>query len=122
MPLHNDVYDDGLNALVTNVDELHILSADPGIATYGNIATMTLGNKAAPTIGAPANHTTGRKVTAAAITDGTVTGTDTATHFAWIDTINSKILATAALGANQVVTNGNTFTLTEHYVAIPAPV
>lgn len=119
--LHNDVYDSGLDTLTTNVNSLHILSADPGVATYANIATYTLGNKATPTVGAAENHTTGRKVTISSISDGSVTGTDTATHVALVDTVNSKILVTAALDSSQAVTSGNTFTLTSFYVAIPAP-
>ena len=119
--LHNDVYDNGLSHLPANVDELHILSQDPGVATFANIASYTLGNKSNPTIGSPVDHTTGRKVTVSSISDGSVTGTGTASHFALVDSVNSEILATQALSSGQAVTSGNTFTLTELYVAFPAP-
>lgn len=119
--LHNDVYDDGLNAIVNNANVLHILSADPGL-TYASIATTTLGNKSLPTINIPENHTTGRKVTVDAITDGTSTDTGTGSHFALVDSVNSKILASAPLDANVSITSGTDFTLTALYVAIPAPV
>jgi hypothetical protein len=118
--LHNDVYDDGLNTIVDNANVLHILSADPGL-TYANIATYTLGNKSAPTINIPEDHTTGRKVTVDAITDGTSTDTDDATHFALVDSVNSKILASAPLDSTIAITSGVDFTLTALYVAIPAP-
>lgn len=120
--LHNDVYDNGLSHLTTSVDELHILSQDPGVATYANIASYTLGNKSSPTISSPEDHTTGRKVTVSAISDGTATGTGTATHFALVDSVNSEILATQELDSGEEVASGDTFTLTELYVAFPAPV
>ena len=119
--LHNDVYDDGLQQVTDNANVLHILSADPGVTTYANIASYTLGNKSAPTVGAPEDHTTGRKVAVSAISDGSITGTDTATHVALVDTVNSKILAAQELDATQAVTNGSTFTLDSFYVAFPAP-
>jgi hypothetical protein len=119
--LHNDVYDDGLSTIDDNCNALHICSADPGIATYANVATYTLGNKSTPTIGVPEDHTSGRKVVVSSISDGTVTGTDTATHVALVDTVNEKTLVTQALDSSQAVTSGNTFTLTSFYVAIPAP-
>jgi hypothetical protein len=118
---HNDIYDNGLNSIPANCNVLHILSADPGVVTYGNIATYSLGNKATPTIGAPENHTTGRKVTVSAVSDGVTTATGTASHFALVDSINSKILVTQELSSPLSVTTGHGFTLTTLYVAIPAP-
>ena len=123
MPLHDDVRDSGLTIIDTLVDEVHICSSDPGVTTYGNLASATLGKKAAAAgslVGSPAPHTpTGRKVTTAAIADGEVTADGTASHFALVDTANSRVLATAALNGDQVVTDGNPFTLTSQYVAIP---
>ena len=63
----------------------------------------------------------GRKVTVAAISDGSITGTGTATHYAIVDSTNSRLLATAALTASQSVTNGNTFTLATFDIGIPDP-
>ncbi|MDI6770104.1 MAG: hypothetical protein QMD04_10585, partial [Anaerolineales bacterium] len=63
----------------------------------------------------------GRKVTVPSISDGAVTATGTATHYAVVDTANSRLLATGALSASQVVTNGNTFTLTAFDIGIPGP-
>ncbi len=112
MPFINDrVFDLGLNVLDTEANRLDICSTEP--ATYADAtSTNTLGNKTALSVGAPAaGATSGRKVTIAAITDGTVTGTATATHWAITDTVNSRLLATGALAASQAVTSGNTFTL-----------
>ena len=118
--LHDDILDNGLSAL-TNTETLYILSADPGL-TWGNIATYALGNKATPTVGAIGDRTGGgRKRTISAITDGTVTGTGTATHFALTDDSATKILAAGDLSASQGVTSGNTFTLTSFDIGIPDP-
>jgi len=122
MPALNDrVFDSGLTIIDSETTALHILSADPGL-TYANIATYTLGNKASPAIAAPSDRSGGgREVVVSAITDGSVTGTGTASHFALIDSANSRILASGALSATQAVTSGNTFTLTQFAVGIPDP-
>ena len=119
--LHDDVFDDGLSAIDDNAENLVILNADPGL-TWANIASYLLGTKATPAIAAPADRTGGgRQVTVSAITDGTVSATDTATHWAITDDSETKILASGALGSSQSVTNGNTFTLTEFEIGIPDP-
>ena len=118
--LHDDVFDNGLNVL-PDTENLYILSADPGL-TWENIASYKLGSKAAPGVSAPADRTGGgREVTVSAISDGSVTATGTATHFALTDDSASKILASGALSASQAVTNGNTFTLTAFDIGIPDP-
>jgi hypothetical protein len=119
--LADRVFDSGLTVLDTEVDVLHICSQQP--TTYAQASsTYTLGNKATPTIGAPADRTGGgREVTVSAITDGTVTGSNTATHYALVDSGNSRLLATGALAAPQGVVSGNTFTLASFKIGIPDP-
>ena len=118
--LHDDVFDNGLSEISAAANALHILSQQP--ASYANVATYTLGNKATPTIAAPSDRSGGgREVVVSAITNGNVTATGTATHWALIDSTTSRLLATAALGASQAVTNGNTFTLTSFAVGFPDP-
>lgn len=117
--LNNDTYDAALNVIVNATKTLHITSQQ--VSTFANVATYTLGNKTSPSVGAPADHTTGRKVTVAAITGGSVTATGTATHYAIVDTANSKVLASQALSASQAVTSGNTFSLAAFDIAFPAP-
>lgn len=117
--LDDNILDSGLNYLDTNGTRLDICSAQP--ATYAEAtSTYTLGNKTSIAISAPADHTSGRKVTISAISDGTVTGSDTATHFA-ITNGSDTLLVAADLSAPQGVTSGNTFTLTEFIVYIPDP-
>ena len=109
--INDRVFDLGLNVLDTEANRLDICSADPATYTAAT-STNTLGNKTSLSIGAPAaGSPSGRKVTVAATTDGTVTGTATATHWAITDTVNSRLLATGSLSASQAVTSGNTFTL-----------
>ena len=122
MPFLNDrVLDLGLNVLDTEANRLDICSQEP--TTYAQAtSTYTLGNKTSLSVGAPGARTPdGRKVTVAAITDGAVTGTNTATHWSIVDTGNSRLLATGALTTPQGVTNGNTFTLTAFDIGVPAP-
>ncbi len=120
MPFINDrVFDLGLNVLDTEANRLDICSAEPATYTAAT-STNTLGNKTSFTIGAPSDRTpNGRKVTTSAITDGTVTATGTATHWAIVDTTNSRLLATGSLSASQAVTNGNTFSLGAFDIGIP---
>ena len=118
--LADEVLDFGVNYIDVETTDLHICSAEP--AVWGDIATLTLGNKAAPVVSAPLDGVTnGRRVTVSAITDGTVTATDTATHWALVDTAATKLLAAGALGSPQAVTSGNPFTLTAFDITIPDP-
>ena len=119
--LNDRVLDNGLTVLDTEANRLDICSQEP--ATYAEAtSTYTLGNKTSLSVGAPGDASpNGRKVTVAAITDGTVTGTDDATHWAITDTVNSRLLAAGSLSAGQLVTSGNTFTLAAFDVRIPDP-
>jgi len=118
--LDNRVFDNGLTVLDTEANAIHITSAEA--TSYANVAAVTLGNSTSLSIGAPADRTGGgREVVVAAITDGSVTGTGTATHYAIVDTVNSRLLATSTLTASQSVNSGNTFTLSSVAVGIPDP-
>lgn len=120
MPLLADrVLDLGLNVLDTEANRLDICSSEPTTFAAATGAA-SLGNKTSLSIGAPAARSpSGRRVTVAAITDGTVTATGTATHYAIVDTVNSRLLATGELESSQVVTNGNPFTLPAFDIGIP---
>ena len=120
--LNNRVFDNGLTVLDTEANAIHITSQEAADYT-GATSTFTLGNSTSLSIGAPADRTGGgREVTVAAITDGSVTGTGTATHYAIVDTVNSRLLATGSLSASQSVTSGNSFTLSSVAIGIPDPV
>ena len=113
------VLDAALAKLDTEANRLDICSQEPTTYTEAT-STYTLGNKTSLSVGAPADRTpNGRKVTVAAITGGSVTATATATHWAIVDTGNSRLLATGALASSQAVTSGNTFTLGTIDIGIP---
>lgn len=119
--LGDRVFDNGLTVLDTEANKITVTSQEASTFAEAN-ATYALGNSTSLSINAPANRTGGgRKVTVAAISDGAITATGTATHYAIIDTSNSRLLATAALTASQSVTNGNTFTLATFDIGIPDP-
>ena len=119
--LNDRVFDNGLTVLDTEANAIHITSQEA--TTYANAtSTYTLGNSTSLSIGAPQDRTGGgREVVVAAISDGSVTGTGTATHYAIVDTANSRLLATGSLAASQSVTSGNTFTLSSVSIGIPDP-
>lgn len=117
------VLDNGLVILDTQATHIHIVDSDP--TTFGDVTTMTCGNKnfgAGAAFGVPSAGTApiGRQVQSAAITDGNVTRTTTATGWAVTDTTNSRILANGALSASQAVTNGNTFQLSQFIIKLPS--
>ena len=119
--LNNRVFDNGLTTLDTEANKILVTSQEATTYTEAN-ATYALGNSTSLSIGAPADRSGGgREVTVAAISDGSVTGTGTATHFAIVDTSNSRLLATGSLTASQAVTSGNTFTLGAFTIGIPDP-
>lgn len=120
--LNDRVFDNGLSVLDTEANKIVITSQEATTYTEAN-ATYALGNSTSLSIGAPADRSGGgREVTVAAITDGSVTATGTATHYAIIDTANTRLLATSTLTASQAVTSGNTFTLSSVAIGIPDPV
>tara|TARA_R110000803_G_scaffold64755_3_gene125832 strand:+ start:4697 stop:5080 length:384 start_codon:yes stop_codon:yes gene_type:complete len=119
--LNDRVLDNGLTVLDTEANKIVITSQEATTYTEAN-ATYALGNSTSISIGAPADRSGGgREVVVAAITDGSVTGTGTATHYAIIDTANTRLLATSTLTASQAVTSGNTFTLSSVAIGIPDP-
>jgi hypothetical protein len=119
--LNDRVFDNGLTVLDTEANAVYITSQEA--TTYANAtSTYALGSSSSLSIGAPQDRTGGgREVVVAAISDGSVSGTGTATHYAIVDTSNSRLLATGSLAASQSVTSGNTFTLSSVTIGIPDP-
>lgn len=115
------VLDNGLTVLDTEANRVDLTSQEA--TTYAEAtSTYTLGNATSISIGSPTDRTGGgRKVTMAAISNGSITGTGTATHYAIVDTLNSRLLVTGLLTASQSVTTGNTFSLEALDIGIPDP-
>lgn len=119
--LSDNILDNGLSYASTNGDRVDICSQEPSTYTEAT-STYSLGNKTSASVGSPTNgDTSGRKVTIAEITDGSVTGDGTASHWALSYTGNTELLAANSLSSSQSVTNGNTFTLSATDIEIPDP-
>lgn len=115
--INDAAYDAALAYIITNGTRLELCSAEP--ANYAGIAAVALGNKTSLAIGAAANGAvSGRRVTVAAITNGSVTANGTATHWA-IHNGSNTLVASGSLSASQVVTSGNTFTNAAFDITIP---
>lgn len=119
--LDDSVFDSGLSKLDDDANKIVITSQQATTFAEAN-ATYALGNSTSLSIGAPADRAGGgREVTVAAITDGTVSSTATASHYAILDTTGSVLLAANSLTNGQAVTAGNTFTLGSFTIGIPDP-
>ena len=120
--LNDNVLDNGLSYIDTNASRLDICDTEP--TTYSEATTdgnHSCGNKTGINPNAPADRTGGgRQVTIPAITDGNVTETTTATHWALTNGVDT-LIAVHTLSSSQSVTDGNTFSLTEFEIGIPDP-
>lgn len=115
------VFDNGLTVLDTEANKITVTSQESTTYASAN-STHALGASTSLSIGAPADRSGGgREVTVAAITDGSISASGTATHYAILDTTNTRLLATGSLSASQGVTSGNTFTLATFKIGIPDP-
>jgi hypothetical protein len=113
------VLDAALSKLDTEADLIHITSAEA--TSWADVATYTLGD-AAVSIGAPADRSGGgREVTVAAVSGAAVDNSGTATHYAIVDSSNTRLLVTGSLTASQAVVSGNTFSLGAFTIGIPDP-
>lgn len=124
MPYMNDrVLDNGLAGVRAEADKITVCNAEPATFTAAN-ATNALGSKtfgAGNAFGAPAARAGGRKITTTAISDGAVATSGTASHWAAVDTVNSRLLVAQALQATQPVTALNVFTLGAMDVSLLGP-
>jgi hypothetical protein len=115
----DSVIDNGLSSLKSAARYVYITSAEATTYTEAS-STFKLGTKDLTAGGvfpaAIAAGTNGRKVTTAAISDGTVDANGTATNWAITDAAN--LLAVGALSASQAVTSGNTFSLAAFDITI----
>ena len=112
MPFISDeVYDGGLDYADTNGTRIDICYTQEPTTYTEATSTFSCGNKTGLNTGATeAGATDGRRVQVPAITDGSVTATQTAGWWALTDGA-TLFIAAGALSATQAVTSGNTFTL-----------
>ncbi len=116
----NQMYDEGLLGFQARGQTIHLCSAQP--TNYAGLAAVSLGN-AAVSIGDPANGTTGRRVTVAAVTAGekTLLAETVATHYAIADDTNDILLVSQELEAPITLTPGGTWAMASFDVTFPAP-
>ena len=108
--LNDEVHDQGLDYADTNGTRIDICSTEPTTYTEAT-STYTEGNKTGLNTGTAEDGTPdGRRVIVPTFSDGSVTGTDTVTHWALTDG-SSILVAVGALSSSQGVTSGNTFSL-----------
>lgn len=124
MYLNDSILDSGLTSLKSGADKIYLCSAEPATYTAAT-STYALANNnfgagsvfpSAIASGSPS----GRQLVSAAVTNGTVTGTGTATHWAIVASGSTALMAAYSLNASQVVTSGNTFTLGAITVRLPS--
>lgn len=116
------VLDAALAKLIGEADRIDITSQEATTYTEAT-STYTLGNSTSVSFGAATDgDTSGRKSTCAAISDGSVTASGNATHFAISDVSATRLLVTGTLTTQQSVVSGNTFTVAAFDVEIPDPV
>jgi len=109
--INDEVFDTGLDYADTNGTRIDICYTQEPTTYAEATSTYTCGNKTGLNTGATeAGDVDGRKVVVPAITDGSVTASQTAGWWALTDG-SSILVATGALSATQAVTSGNTFTL-----------
>ena len=119
--IDDSVLDAALAVISGGAENLYITNAEATTFTEA-ATTYKLGTKASPSFTGPADgDASGRKTTIDAITDGAVSATDTATHWALTDDSATTLLAAGALSSSQAVTDGNTFTLTAFDIEFPDP-
>lgn len=122
MPYINDNILDNLSSIASATTRRIDICYTQEPTTYTEAtSTYTCGNKTGLTMTAIGNGATdGRKVDTPAITDGSVTATQTAGWWALTDA-TSALHAAGALSATQAVTSGNTFTLDAISITIRDP-
>jgi hypothetical protein len=116
--LNPRVLDDGLGRFTAEATRLDICSSRP--TSYGGMIALSLGNKTGLTFPSPSAATpNGRRIVVPAITDGTVTASGTATHYAISDPVNQRLLAAHTMDVAKVVASGGVFTLASFSVRLP---
>lgn len=112
--------DEALAYIRTNAGRMDICSQEPTTHEEAT-STYSLGSSTSVTLGSSGDRAGGgREAELASISDGSVSDTGTATHFALTDG-SGELLYTQELDASQSVTSGNTWTLTAHTVGISDP-
>lgn len=106
---HPDVLDQGINYIKTNCDKMAVIDA----YTFGNSYATVDGDILAEvsmtstdfTLGTSGNNRT--LTTATGKSDASANATGAASHIAFVDTVNSKVLWVTEETSGQIITIGN---------------
>ena len=106
---HPDVLDQGINYIKTNCNKMAVIDA----YTFGNSYATVDGDILAEvsmtstdfTLGTSGNNRT--LTTAAGKSDASANATGAASHIAFVDTVNSKVLWVTEETSGQIITIGN---------------
>ena len=106
--VHNDVIDGALNIIKNNCTKIVVCSAEPTTYTEAN-ATYDLANVTVDSsdFTNADGDTSGRKSTLSAQNDVPITDSGTATHLAYLDVPNTKLLLVTTINS-QVLTAAGT--------------
>lgn len=106
---HPDVLDQGPNYIKTNCNKMAVVSAYTFGATYatvnGNILAEAAMTSSDFTLGTSGNDRT--LTTASGKSDTSANATGSASHIAFLDTVNSKVLWVTEETSGQTITSGN---------------
>lgn len=109
------VCDVGLSALTDECNRLVLCSQEPTTFTEANVTYMlahkTVTLPGAHIFSAAADDPTGRKVSLIQIFDGTVAADGTPTHWAAVDTANSRLLLRSSLAVQWPITTASQFAM-----------
>lgn len=103
------VLDFGITIISAECNALFLCSAEP--TDYATASSLKLASKTGTIFNSPTAATLGRKVVSTAITDGSITVDGTVTHWAAVDTSNSRLLAHGPVFQSHTILNGQKFTL-----------
>lgn len=105
--ISNEVFDAMLQYIIDNCDKITLCNAQPTTFAEGN-ATFALADHAmaAGDFSIADGDTSGRKLVVAAQAGVTVDTAGTSTHFAYLDTTNSVLLAVTETAAQGLATPG----------------
>lgn len=114
----DDYYrDNGLAAGTTgSTFAFRLCNAEPDTYTEAT-TTFNVGSKSSPTLSLVDGTGGGRAIQVTTFSDGSVTATDTASHWGLVDVTNTRLIAAGALSAPQAVTNGNPFSISTFQAA-----
>lgn len=122
--LNPEVYDQGLDWIVTNGDTLHIVDSSLGgvPVTVSEVMTNTLGNKTGLTVTGPVDgDVSGRKVTIPAVVDGTATANGTGGYWALLNAAEDTLLVAQDLSVTKSINSGDSWTNPAMDVEKPVP-